>query len=249
MLEKCTGVCYAGDTTLLCSDTTPNEIVEKLNHDINILSHWFRSSMLSLDLSKAQYMIFNLCNKDFRQTKRSLSFRRKNRKSLLFQVLGHLLSELYWQQHVNRLCSKLLRNNYLIISVKNLLPTHIKKNISFTHLHSHLMYGLIVWGPMLTESQLNRIFKQQKSNLRLVTNANYNAHTDPLFKLQKILKFPDMITMELKKALIKKWIWISFPKISKSSHVKFNKIFLCKSVVKWLEMPMIIKAKITVKSF
>ena len=68
-----------------------------------------------------------------------------------------------------------------------------------SYIHSHLTYALSIWGPLLSKAQSNRIFKLQKKAVRLIDNAPYNSPSTPLFKKYKILKFDDLISLELLK--------------------------------------------------
>ena len=43
------------------------------------------------------------------------------------------------------------------------------------------------------------MFKLQKRAIRIVANSKYNAHTDPLFKLYRILKLSDVLTLQTMK--------------------------------------------------
>ena len=56
-----------------------------------------------------------------------------------------------------------------------------------------------MWGPLLTARQTNTIFKLQKKAVRLIDNADFQAPSSPLFKKYKILKFHDLIKLELLK--------------------------------------------------
>ncbi len=43
--------------------------------------------------------------------------------------------------------------------------------------------------------QGNHMFKLQKIAIRIVANSKYNAHTEPLFKLYRILKLSVVLTL------------------------------------------------------
>lgn len=43
-------------------------------------------------------------------------------------------------------------------------------------------------------SLINELFKLQKSAIRIICNAAYNDHTEPLFKKEEILPLPDLVT-------------------------------------------------------
>ena len=52
----------------------------------------------------------------------------------------------------------------------------------------------MAWG-----YQSNCMFKLQKRAIRIVANSIYNAHTDPLFKLYRILKHSLVFTLQTMK--------------------------------------------------
>ena len=67
------------------------------------------------------------------------------------------------------------------------------------HIYIHLTYTIIVWGSMLTDSKIKKLYKLQKECVRYIANPSKTAHTDPLFKNFKILKMKDIIQLELLK--------------------------------------------------
>ena len=54
--------------------------------------------------------------------------------------------------------------------------------------HSHLIYAVHLWS-CCAESTLKPIIQKQKSAIRILSNAKYNSHTEPLFKKLGILPF------------------------------------------------------------
>ena len=57
-------------------------------------------------------------------------------------------------------------------------------------IHSHLNYGILLWG-----FECEKIFKLQKKAIRILTNSQYLAHTNPLFRNEKILKVEDIFRL------------------------------------------------------
>ena len=66
-----------------------------------------------------------------------------------------------------------------------------------------MSYALSVWGAAPT-SAMDRLQKLQKKGIRHVCNSNYNAHTNPLFKKEKILKIDDLYKFQCVKIMYKK---------------------------------------------
>ena len=81
---------------------------------------------------------------------------------------------------------------------KHYTPRHIQMAMTdelfLSSVLPHINYCIMAWG-----YQSNRMFKLQKRAIRIVANSKYNAHTDPLFKLYRILKLSDVLTLQTMK--------------------------------------------------
>ena len=75
-------------------------------------------------------------------------------------------------------------------TVRNTLNQQSLLLIYNSILHCHLLYASQIWS-CARSSLINEIFKMQKSAIRIVSGASYNAHTEPLFKKLEILPLPD----------------------------------------------------------
>ena len=76
------------------------------------------------------------------------------------------------------------------------MPIHVLKTIYYAHIHPHLTYCLPIWGST-HPTYLQSIFLLQKRAIRLITNSPYLEHTNPLFKLTHIVKFFDLVKLEI----------------------------------------------------
>ena len=61
----------------------------------------------------------------------------------------------------------------------------------YSLIHCHLIYANIIWSST-KESNYKSIYLKQKAAVRIVSSASYNAHTEPLFKLAKVLPLPKL---------------------------------------------------------
>ena len=59
-------------------------------------------------------------------------------------------------------------------------------------MHSHLVYGLPIWG-FSTQGRLHVLLTKQKKAIRKIFNLKYREHTLPFFYEASILKLPDLI--------------------------------------------------------
>ncbi len=177
-LKKCKSILFADDTTVYISGKNIRDLKASIKQDLEVLIDWFRANKLSLNLNKTNFMLFRPKGKksDFDI---SLSFENTEIMQVkATKFLGIFLDEcLNWDAQVKHVCSKMVKNLYVLRSVKHYLPTWSLKNLYFAYIHSHMTYGLSCWGPMASKTSLKRVRVLQKKALRAVMKANYNANT------------------------------------------------------------------------
>ena len=85
-------------------------------------------------------------------------------------------------------------SKYLVLLVYyvTLFSTTYLITIYNSFIHSHLMYGLLVWG-----FQSMRVEKLQKKAIRVLVNRPYISHTTPIFKELRILIITDLYHVQL----------------------------------------------------
>ena len=79
--------------------------------------------------------------------------------------------------------------------LRNVYPESVLK------IHPHFHYCLLLWGSVVKEN--HSLYLLQKKALRIITNSDYLAHTEPLCKRLRILKISDMFSMALWKFFYK----------------------------------------------
>ena len=95
--------------------------------------------------------------------------------------------------HLSKLHTKLKQNQNLIRLGKNMLSTGAKRNVYYAHIHSHLGYGLVTWGNMITNTQTNKIQKVQDTCMHLLKPKELPHNTREQLK---ILNFKNMEKLE-----------------------------------------------------
>ena len=66
-----------------------------------------------------------------------------------------------WKTHAEYLHNKLSMNRHLLQISKNKLDKDSLRKVYFSHIHSHLVYGIKVWGPSMYAGSLDMLNKQQ----------------------------------------------------------------------------------------
>ena len=198
-------ILFADDTTIFTEDTNIKEATLKMNNDLKVLNDWFKANKLSLNIGKTNYMIFHHSRTFQDLTELSsimIGTETLSRKSSV-KFLGIQIDEkLNWHEQIELCKNKISKTTYCIKSMKNTLPKNNLRTLYQTLIQPYLEYGLILWGGTHT-SYLNKITKQQKRIIRIISAAKYNDHTTPLFKQLKLLKLEDLYTLNMSKFMYK----------------------------------------------
>ncbi len=114
-------------------------------------------------------------------------------------VSDHKLLGIYFDEHMNfnvnsnALISKLSRSIFFLNRVKHTLTPKALKSLHTSFFHSHLLYCTSIYS-CTSQTNINKIFLQQKKAIRIITNSSYTAHTAPLFTSLNILPLEKIIT-------------------------------------------------------
>ena len=80
------------------------------------------------------------------------------------KFLGIWIDEnLTWTKHVTELTVKLKRGQKLLQLSRNFLSPHALQNLYYAQFHSHLSYGIITWGNMISKGLLTTLQKLQNT--------------------------------------------------------------------------------------
>jgi len=178
--------------------------------ELKKVSLFFRSNKLSLHALKTKFMIFsntqavknsepnifidfNNEGEDDIHSRLRLGQIKPTDDRPFVKFLGVLIDpSLSYQYHIKLVSSKLSKALYMLRCVKKILPEKALKAIYYSLFHSNMIYCLPVWSSA-SQSCLSILEKLQKSAIRIINNASYNAHTERLFKKSGILPLSKLI--------------------------------------------------------
>ena len=156
---------FADDTTILFGHRNDNYLKYCVERELETLSDWFRANKLTLNVDKSVFLMFN------RKGQRSIN-QLKLGDSLINRVsstkfLGTWVDDqLNWKTHMSRLLSRLKCGLGMLQRSSDLLSRKAKKLLYYGQVHSHLCYGLGVWGPMLSVGQTKELCTLQRKCVR-----------------------------------------------------------------------------------
>ena len=93
---------------------------------------------------------------------------------------------LTWKPHITYICKKISKSIGVMFRSRFFLSETTKKSLYYTLIYPYLTYCTTVWSSTYV-TNLNRIFLLQKRAVRIITNADFRAHSEPLFFRLKIL--------------------------------------------------------------
>jgi hypothetical protein len=206
---------FADDTAIINEDDNLDRLITKTNSEFQKICEYFRLNMLSLHPDKTKFILItnsplahepklsvfiNNNNPGQNCTSRIHEINRVgvSDKVPAIKYLGVYFDPgLNFKFHLKQISIKISRSQYHLRCVKNILPPAALKSIYFALIHSHITYATEIWGSA-SQSLINEIYVKQKAAIRLISNANFNAHTAPLFKSLQILP----VTLLVKSAFI-----------------------------------------------
>ena len=104
------------------------------------------------------------------------------------KFLGVILdNKLNWHAHVKHISSKISKSVAIIRMLRDTFPKYILKTLYLTLVYPYLNYCNLIWGSAYASTLIPLVILQKKC-IHLICNADFLAHTNPLFKSTKLLK-------------------------------------------------------------
>ena len=202
---------FADDTTLLASGPDIDNLFDTVNSELQKVTYFFRINKLALHPNKTNYILFSN-SQAARNTNRVLYINNNNPNcvadpSLISPIsrvsgdddnptvkfLGIYIDPLLtFKHHVQSISKKISSSLYFLRAAKNVLTKKALTTVYYSLIHSHLIYAIQIWS-CCTTAHTNLLFRKQKQAIRIINNSLYNAHTESLFKMCRILPLPKLV--------------------------------------------------------
>ena len=189
-------IMYADDTTIYFNteDFPKDNLAKHITTELDKVDVWLKHNKLSLNVEKTKCMTFHTCQKKTELLQLSIDGKPIEHVKY-FKFLGILFDEnLTWKCHINMVTNKLSKVIGILNRLKHVYPQNALLSIYHYLFATHLNYGLLLWG-----THVNRVSKLQKKTVRIMSNSEYLAHSEPLFKTLKLLKIEDLYKLKLMK--------------------------------------------------
>ena len=198
-------ILFADDTTLLIKAKTMEELYNKANQNLKIITKWFLDNALTVHPDKSLHMVFGTSKSNFKlmMGEKQIEQAGEGRDTIAIKFLGLMIDEqLKWHHHVNYIRRKLIAGCMALKTSKYSLNRDLKKLIYNAYIKPHLEYGLAIWGRTY-QTVIKPLETTQKRCVRTIVGAKFNAHTAQIFKKLKTLTLKDMCELSLLKIGLK----------------------------------------------
>lgn len=188
-------IIYADDTALCATlnafGSIDHNLETKINEELIHINDWFKLNKLSLNASKTKAMYFHSQQRRPEQINIIMNDIRIDFVEN-FNYLGIILdTHLSWKPHLETISQKISKTIGIMSKLKNFIPSFTLLTLYNSLILPYLNYGILAWG-----IKSHRLFKLQKKSVRIIVNAKYNSHTDPIFKNLSLLKISDLCALQ-----------------------------------------------------
>ena len=154
--------------------------------------HWLRANKIHLNVAKTEVILFKQRQKIVNYNIKIKLDGKLMRFSSQTKYLGMLIDEnLTMEKQKGAVSSKLGKANGALSLIRHFVPLSVLRCVYYALFQPHIQYGLQIWGQDITSN--SRIARLQKIAVRIMTFAEYNAPSSPLFKRINIMPISDCI--------------------------------------------------------
>ena len=149
---------YINDLPNISQKFNDLQSMEKnINEELKNLTLWLNVNRLSLNISKTNFVIFHTYNKPL-QYNVTLKM---NKKAIVqknhIKYLGVIVdSHLSWKKQILEVAKTIVRSIGIMHKLREFMNTKMLKNIYYSLVYSHIVYGIQVWGSAF-DTELNKI--------------------------------------------------------------------------------------------
>ena len=188
---------FADDSNLFYKHKNIILLQAHLNKELENIYYWLCANRLSLNVDKSNFVIFHAPQKKITNEIKLYINDKELKRSFCIKYLGILIdSHLNWKDNIDYISRKIKRTIGIIYKLRYYVNIKTLLNVYNALIHPFLIYGILAWGNTYPTTLKPLIILQKKAT-RVLTFSNFDAHSSPLFKELKIIKFLDLVSLHI----------------------------------------------------
>ena len=185
---------FADDINLFVTGETVLSATTAASEGINQLNNWFLANKLSLSIDKTCYMVFpSGKDADIRISVDGIEIQKVSHCRYLGVTID---DKLKWSEHIQGICSKLIRYVSIFYKLKNKLPATVLTSIYYAFVQPHLLYAIEIYANT-SQIHLDRLMKLNNKLLRILQNKPLRTPVTKLYSKYNTLPITDLHQQQL----------------------------------------------------
>ena len=195
MTDKHQQTLFADDTNIFLFNKNIASLFVDASKALEKLNIWFSANKLSLNVDKTHYCIFrkrgNILDKNIQYPSLILDNHIIERVNYT-KYLGIIIDEfITFKEHIDHLVNKLKQYCGIFYQFRSRLPKKCLRTIYFAMIHSHLNYGVAIYGNTTT-SQLEPLLKINNKILRILQSKPLKTPVEQLYNNYNTLQITEL---------------------------------------------------------
>ena len=189
---------FADDTNFSLTHKDFNPMVGSLNDELLKIHDWTVANRLTINNSKTELLLFS--NRTTSHNNEQVVL---NGSFVSFvdhaKFLGiYIDSKMNFKKHINYITGKIAKHAGILYRIKQGMPLKTRLTYYNSFVLPYLNYNILHWGNT-NDNHLKPLIIIQKRIIRTIADADYLAHTSPLFKKLNLLKLVDLYNFQANK--------------------------------------------------
>ena len=155
---------FADDTCLILSHPSFVQLEKNINQDLANVYRWAKTNKLTINPTKSHLLVVSPSPDALITLDSSIL---KVEKSIKYLGTNN---QLRFGNHINQLRTTVSRAVGIMTKIRQFVPLRTLKQIYFAFIHSHLTYGIMVWGATYP-SYLTPLKSLQNKAIKLLSGA------------------------------------------------------------------------------
>lgn len=187
-------ILFADDTSLIIKSNDLRSYNDDINRTLSQTIAWLAQNNLKININKTKYIQFRTTRGHVHNLNISHNGEYLEEVSETNFLGLNIDCHCSWNNHINKLCSKVNRFVYALRKVSRLVSVQAAITAYNGYVDSILRYGIVLWGNSV---DLQNLFIIQKRCIRAMFAIKKTDSCQPLFKKYSILPLPCLYIYEI----------------------------------------------------